>query len=60
MVGTAALCAALLTGCGNSDPSDNVIELVKNGNLEQAQQIYAEKISGKEEYESKRSIIDVL
>ena len=48
----AALCAALLTGCSGSDPSDSVMELVKNGNVEQAQQIYAEKISGKEEYES--------
>lgn len=50
IVGTAALCAALLTGCGS--PVDNVIELVENGNLGQAQQIYAEKISGKEEYEN--------
>jgi len=50
VVCTTALCAALLTGCGS--PVDNVIELVENGNLEQAQQIYAEKISGKEEYEN--------
>lgn len=48
----ATLCAVLLTGCSGSDPSDSVMELVKNGDIEQAQQIYAEKISGKEEYES--------
>lgn len=48
----ATLCAVLFTGCSGSDPSDSVMELVKNGNIEQAQQIYAEKISGKEEYES--------
>lgn len=52
MVGMATLCAVLLTGCSGSDPSDSVMELVKNGDIEQAQQIYAEKISGKEEYES--------
>ena len=50
--GMAVLCAILLAGCTGSDPSDSVMELVKNGNVEQAQQIYAEKISGKEEYES--------
>ncbi len=43
---TTALCAALLTGCGS--PVDNVIEAVNDGNISQAQQIYAEKISGKE------------
>ena len=50
--GMAVLCAILLAGCTSSDPSDSVMELVKNGNVEQAQQIYAEKILGKEEYES--------
>lgn len=49
---TTALCVVLLTGCSGSDPSDSVMELVKTGKVEQAQQIYAEKISGKEEYES--------
>lgn len=52
IVGTVALCEVLLTGCSGSDPSDSVMELVKNGNVEQAQQIYAEKISGKGKYES--------
>ena len=47
IVGTVALCEVLLTGCSGSDPSDSVMELVKNGNVEQAQQIYAEKSSGK-------------
>lgn len=46
IVGTTALCAALLTGCGS--PVDNVIEAVNDGNIAQAQQIYADKISGKE------------
>lgn len=46
------MCAAVLAGCSNPDPADDVMELVKNGNIEQAQQIYAENISGKEEYEN--------
>lgn len=46
IVGTTALCVALLTGCGS--PVDNLIEAVNDGNITQAQQIYADKISGKE------------
>ena len=46
IVGTIALCVALLTGC--SSPVDNVIDAVNDGNIIQAQQIYADKISGKE------------
>ena len=45
-MGTTALCVALLTGCGS--PVDNLIEAVNDGNITQAQQIYADKISGKE------------
>ena len=39
-----ALCVVLLTGCSN--PTDEVIKAMAEGNVEQAQQVYSEKISG--------------
>lgn len=44
IVGTAALCAVLLTGCSN--PGDEVIKAMTEGNVTQAQRVYSEKISG--------------
>lgn len=38
-----ALCVVLLTGCSN--PTDEVIKAMAEGNVEQAQQVYSEKIS---------------
>lgn len=45
-----ALCAVLLTGCNN--PTDEVIKAMAEGNVEQAQQVYSEKISGNSGKES--------
>lgn len=45
-----ALCVVLLTGCNN--PTDEVIKAMAEGNVEQAQQVYSEKISGNSGKES--------
>ena len=50
IVGTAALCAVLLTGCSN--PGDEVIKAMTEGNVTQAQRVYSEKISGNRRQEA--------